>query len=160
MRHTGARAEKQLQLPQPQDKDGIHRRPSHTRRIIRMRSIGAASASRMPVSSVFNSVKGGRRSKTWVLPISFRANHTREPFGGDGNIAAEWARLRDLSDDLSVGDGYNVGLWRERRADKPGQAAASVSQPVEFTMNSSRVWQTIAAGTRPCADALISALHA
>jgi hypothetical protein len=35
---------------------------------------------------------------------------------------------------------------------KPGQAAASISYPVEFAMNSSRVWQTIADGARPCAD--------
>src|SRR6516225_4292962 len=52
--HTGARAEIALQLSQPQDEDGVHRRPSHTRRIMRMRSIGAASASRMlcPVSAM------------------------------------------------------------------------------------------------------------
>jgi hypothetical protein len=38
---------------------------------------------------------------------------------------------------------------------KPGQAAASISYPVDFAMNSSRVWQTIADGARPCANALI-----
>jgi len=42
---------------------------------------------------------------------------------------------------------------------KPDQAAASISDPVDFTMNSSSVWQTIAAGKRPCADALISAFR-
>jgi hypothetical protein len=52
--HTGARAQIPLQLPRPQDKDGIHRRPRHTWRIVRMRSTGAASASRMlcPVSAM------------------------------------------------------------------------------------------------------------
>jgi 5-aminolevulinate synthase len=43
---------------------------------------------------------------------------------------------------------------------KPGQAAASISYPVDFATNSSRVWQTIADGARPCADALISAFRA
>ena len=43
---------------------------------------------------------------------------------------------------------------------KPGQAAASISYPVDFAMNSSRVWQTIADGARPCAEALISAFRA
>jgi hypothetical protein len=43
---------------------------------------------------------------------------------------------------------------------KPGQAAARISYPVDFVMNSSRVWQTIADGARPCADALISAFRA
>jgi hypothetical protein len=43
---------------------------------------------------------------------------------------------------------------------KPDQAAASISRPVDFTMNSSRVWQTITAGARLCADALISAFRA
>ena len=43
---------------------------------------------------------------------------------------------------------------------KPDQAAASISRPVDFTMNSSRVWQTITAGARPCAHALISAFRA
>jgi hypothetical protein len=42
---------------------------------------------------------------------------------------------------------------------EPDQAAASVSHPVDFTTNSSRVWQTIAA-KRPCAGALISAFRA
>jgi hypothetical protein len=41
-----------------------------------------------------------------------------------------------------------------------GQAAASISYPVDFAMNSSRVWQTIADGARPRADALISAFRA
>ena len=43
---------------------------------------------------------------------------------------------------------------------KPGQAAASISYPVDFAMNSSRVWQTIEDGARPCTDALISAFRA
>src|SRR5712692_744533 len=43
---------------------------------------------------------------------------------------------------------------------KLGQAAASISYPVDFAMNSSRVWQTIAAKARPCADTLISAFRA
>ena len=43
---------------------------------------------------------------------------------------------------------------------KPGQAAASISYPVDFAMNSSRVWQTIADRARRCADALISAFRA
>jgi hypothetical protein len=43
---------------------------------------------------------------------------------------------------------------------KPSQAATSGSHPMDLTMNSSRVWQTIAAGARPCADALISAFRA
>jgi len=41
---------------------------------------------------------------------------------------------------------------------KPGQAAASISYPVDSAMNSSRVWQTIAAGARPCAEARMSAV--
>jgi hypothetical protein len=50
--HAGARAEIPLQLPQLQDEDSVHRRPRHTRRIMRVRSTGAAPASRMlcPVS--------------------------------------------------------------------------------------------------------------
>ena len=43
---------------------------------------------------------------------------------------------------------------------KPGQAAASISYPVDLAMNSSRVWQTIADGARRRAEALISAFRA
>jgi hypothetical protein len=43
---------------------------------------------------------------------------------------------------------------------EPDQAAASVLHSVDFTMNSSRVWQTTAAGARHCADVLISAFRA
>jgi hypothetical protein len=46
------------------------------------------------------------------------------------------------------------------RIGRAGQAAASCSYPVECAMNSSRVWQMIAAGARPCADALIVAFRA
>jgi hypothetical protein len=35
-----------------------------------------------------------------------------------------------------------LDLQRTARLHEPGQAAASVSQQVDFTMNSSRVWQT------------------
>ena len=52
--HAGARAEIPLQLPQPQDEYGVHQRPRHAWRIMRMRSTGAAPASRMlcPVSAM------------------------------------------------------------------------------------------------------------
>jgi hypothetical protein len=39
-------------LPQPQDENGVHRRPRHTWRIIRMRSTGAAAAARMLLGSI------------------------------------------------------------------------------------------------------------
>jgi len=41
-----------------------------------------------------------------------------------------------------------------------GHAAASISRPVDFAMNSSKVWQTVADGARPWADVLISTFRA
>jgi hypothetical protein len=61
--------------------------------------------------------------------------------------------------------GHEFPRWQEggrcagQLASTNGQAAASISYPVDFAMNSSRVWQTIANGARPRADALISAFR-
>jgi hypothetical protein len=58
-----------------------------------------------------------------------------------------WARLAEC-------------LGGHNRASRISRKPGPTSSPVSFTMNSSRVWQTIAAGARPRTDALIPAFRA
>ena len=70
-----------------------------------------------PVSSVFRSANGGCASKTWVLPMSFSVNQTCVPSGVAAMFGQNGLACAHLADDLVVGDGDDVGLGSERRAD-------------------------------------------
>ena len=70
-----------------------------------------------PVSSVFNSANGGCASNTWILPVSFSVNQTCLLSGVAAMLGQNGLACGTLADDPVIGDGYDVGLRRERRAD-------------------------------------------